>query len=45
VLAVGGSWIAPRSLLRACEFDEIVRLAAEAVAIVADARSAAGAPA
>lgn len=45
VLAVGGSWIAPRSLLRACEFDDIVRLAAEAVAIVADARSAAGAPA
>jgi 2-dehydro-3-deoxyphosphogluconate aldolase / (4S)-4-hydroxy-2-oxoglutarate aldolase len=45
VLAVGGSWIAPRALLRACEFDEIVRLASEAVAIVADARSAAGTPA
>ena len=45
VAAVGGSWIAPRSLLRASEFDEITRLAAEAVAIVAAARQAAGTPA
>ena len=40
VLAVGGSWIAPRALLRACEFDEIVGLAREAVASVAAAREA-----
>jgi 2-dehydro-3-deoxyphosphogluconate aldolase/(4S)-4-hydroxy-2-oxoglutarate aldolase len=45
VIAVGGSWIAPRSLLRAGDFDEIVRLAAEAVATVAGARNAAGSPA
>jgi 2-dehydro-3-deoxyphosphogluconate aldolase/(4S)-4-hydroxy-2-oxoglutarate aldolase len=45
VLAVGGSWIAPRSLLRACEFDEIVRLAREAVSTVAAARETAGTPA
>ncbi|HEY6398749.1 MAG TPA: bifunctional 4-hydroxy-2-oxoglutarate aldolase/2-dehydro-3-deoxy-phosphogluconate aldolase, partial [Solirubrobacteraceae bacterium] len=38
VTAVGGSWIAPRSLLRSSEFDEITRLAAEAVTIVAAAR-------
>jgi 2-dehydro-3-deoxyphosphogluconate aldolase/(4S)-4-hydroxy-2-oxoglutarate aldolase len=38
VAAVGGSWIAPRALLRAGGFDEISRLAAEAVAIVAAAR-------
>jgi 2-dehydro-3-deoxyphosphogluconate aldolase/(4S)-4-hydroxy-2-oxoglutarate aldolase len=45
VLAVGGSWIAPRGLLRKCEFDEIVRLAGEAVAAVAAARQPAGTPA
>jgi 2-dehydro-3-deoxyphosphogluconate aldolase/(4S)-4-hydroxy-2-oxoglutarate aldolase len=45
VLAVGGSWIAPRSLLRACEFDEVARLAGEAAAIAAEARATAGAPA
>ena len=45
VAAVGGSWIAPRSLLRASEFGEITRLAAEAVAIVAAARQAEGTPA
>jgi 2-dehydro-3-deoxyphosphogluconate aldolase/(4S)-4-hydroxy-2-oxoglutarate aldolase len=44
VAAVGGSWIAPRSLLRANEFGEISRLAAEAVAIVAAARQAKGEP-
>jgi len=44
VAAVGGSWIAPRSLLRSGEFGEITRLAAEAVAIVAAARQAEGAP-
>lgn len=45
VAAVGGSWIAPRALLRASEFGEISRLAAEAVAIVAAARPAEGKPA
>ena len=45
VAAVGGSWIAPRSLLRSGEFGEITRLAAEAVAIVAAARKAEGVPA
>jgi 2-dehydro-3-deoxyphosphogluconate aldolase / (4S)-4-hydroxy-2-oxoglutarate aldolase len=45
VLAVGGSWIAPRALLNASEFDEISRLAADAVAAVADARQADPAPA
>jgi 2-dehydro-3-deoxyphosphogluconate aldolase/(4S)-4-hydroxy-2-oxoglutarate aldolase len=44
VLAVGGSWIAPRHLLTACEFDEIAELAAQAVASVAAARHAQGAP-
>jgi 2-dehydro-3-deoxyphosphogluconate aldolase/(4S)-4-hydroxy-2-oxoglutarate aldolase len=38
VAAVGGSWIAPRPLLRSGEFGEITRLAAEAAAIVAAAR-------
>jgi 2-dehydro-3-deoxyphosphogluconate aldolase/(4S)-4-hydroxy-2-oxoglutarate aldolase len=38
VLAVGGSWIAPRALLNAGEFDEIVHLAAQAVTMVAEAR-------
>jgi 2-dehydro-3-deoxyphosphogluconate aldolase / (4S)-4-hydroxy-2-oxoglutarate aldolase len=45
VLAVGGSWIASRALLKACAFDEIVRLAGEAVAAVAAARAAGGTPA
>lgn len=45
VLAVGGSWIAPRALLRSCEFDEIVSLAGEAVEHVAAAREASRAPA
>lgn len=45
VTAVGGSWIAPRPLLRSGKFDEITRLAAEAVAIVAAARQTEGAPA
>ena len=45
VAAVGGSWIAPRPLLRSGEFGEITRLAAEAVAIVAAARQAQEAPA
>jgi 2-dehydro-3-deoxyphosphogluconate aldolase / (4S)-4-hydroxy-2-oxoglutarate aldolase len=44
VLAVGGSWIAPRNLLNAGEFDEILRLAAEAVETVAGARVARGTP-
>ncbi len=43
VTAVGGSWIAPRALLRAGEFDEISRLAAAAVATVAAARRPEGA--
>jgi 2-dehydro-3-deoxyphosphogluconate aldolase/(4S)-4-hydroxy-2-oxoglutarate aldolase len=45
VAAVGGSWIAPQSLLRSDEFGEITRLAAEAVAITAAARQTEGAPA
>jgi 2-dehydro-3-deoxyphosphogluconate aldolase/(4S)-4-hydroxy-2-oxoglutarate aldolase len=44
VAAVGGSWIAPRPLLRSGEFGEITRLAAEAVAIVTAARRAQEAP-
>jgi 2-dehydro-3-deoxyphosphogluconate aldolase/(4S)-4-hydroxy-2-oxoglutarate aldolase len=44
VAAVGGSWIAPRALLRAGKFGEISRLAAEAVAIVAAARRTEGEP-
>lgn len=44
VAAVGGSWIAPRSLLRSEKFGEITRLAAEAVATVAAARQTAGVP-
>jgi 2-dehydro-3-deoxyphosphogluconate aldolase/(4S)-4-hydroxy-2-oxoglutarate aldolase len=39
VLAVGGSWLAPRDLLHHKRFDEITRLAAEAVSVV---RTAAG---
>jgi 2-dehydro-3-deoxyphosphogluconate aldolase/(4S)-4-hydroxy-2-oxoglutarate aldolase len=45
VLAVGGSWVAPRALLRARRFDDVARLAAEAVAAVATARTARSAPA
>jgi 2-dehydro-3-deoxyphosphogluconate aldolase / (4S)-4-hydroxy-2-oxoglutarate aldolase len=45
VAAVGGSWIAPRSLLRSDGFGEITRLAAEAVAIAAAARQTEGVPA
>jgi 2-dehydro-3-deoxyphosphogluconate aldolase/(4S)-4-hydroxy-2-oxoglutarate aldolase len=45
VTAVGGSWIAPRSLLCSSKFGEITRLAAEAVAIVAAARQTERAPA
>lgn len=45
VLAVGGSWIAPRALLSEGRFEEIAALAAEAVATVAAARQVAGAPA
>lgn len=45
VAAVGGSWIAPRALLRAGRFGEISRLAAEAVAVVAAARHTEGEPA
>jgi 2-dehydro-3-deoxyphosphogluconate aldolase/(4S)-4-hydroxy-2-oxoglutarate aldolase len=44
VAAVGGSWIAPRSLLRSEKFGEITRLAAEAVATVAAARQTTGVP-
>jgi 2-dehydro-3-deoxyphosphogluconate aldolase/(4S)-4-hydroxy-2-oxoglutarate aldolase len=45
VLAVGGSWVAPRALLHARRFEDIARLAAEAVATVATARAARSAPA
>jgi 2-dehydro-3-deoxyphosphogluconate aldolase / (4S)-4-hydroxy-2-oxoglutarate aldolase len=45
VLAVGGTWIAPRHLLKACEFDQILGRAADAVATVAAARQADRAPA
>ena len=38
VLAVGGSWIAPRGLIGAGRFEEIANLAAESVAAVAAAR-------
>lgn len=38
VLAIGGSWIAPRALLNARDIGQIARLAAEAVASVAAAR-------
>ncbi len=41
VLAVGGSWMASAALLRAERFDEVARLAAEAVAAVAASRAAA----
>lgn len=39
VLACGGSWIAPQNLIADGKFEEIARLAKEAVAIVKDARS------
>lgn len=45
VAAVGGSWIAPRTLLGAGRFSEITRLAAAAVSVVAEARQTGGAPA
>ena len=45
VLAVGGSWVAPRALLRARRFDDVTRLAADAVAAVAAARATEAAPA
>jgi 2-dehydro-3-deoxyphosphogluconate aldolase/(4S)-4-hydroxy-2-oxoglutarate aldolase len=45
VAAVGGSWIASRSLLRSADFSEITRLATEAVAIMAAVRRASGVPA
>ncbi len=38
VVAVGGSWIAPRALVNEQRFDEISQLAADAVRIVAGAR-------
>jgi 2-dehydro-3-deoxyphosphogluconate aldolase / (4S)-4-hydroxy-2-oxoglutarate aldolase len=38
VLAVGGSWIAPRALVRDGDFDEIARLTAAAVAIAESVR-------
>lgn len=38
VLACGGSWLAPNELIDAGKFDEIARLATEAVAIVRAAR-------
>jgi len=38
VLAVGGSWIAPRALVHAGELDQIAHLAAAAVAIAQGAR-------
>ena len=44
VLAVGGSWVAPRTLLRARRFDDVARLAAEAVAAVAAARAPTSGP-
>jgi 2-dehydro-3-deoxyphosphogluconate aldolase/(4S)-4-hydroxy-2-oxoglutarate aldolase len=43
VLACGGSWIAPRDLLDAGDFEAIARLAAEAVALVHTARPTTGA--
>jgi 2-dehydro-3-deoxyphosphogluconate aldolase/(4S)-4-hydroxy-2-oxoglutarate aldolase len=39
VLAVGGSWIAPRALVNERRFDEIARLAAEAAMVVAAERA------
>ena len=44
VLACGGSWIADPALTRAGRFDEVARLAAEAVALAAAAASATGQP-
>jgi 2-dehydro-3-deoxyphosphogluconate aldolase/(4S)-4-hydroxy-2-oxoglutarate aldolase len=39
VLAVGGSWIAPRGLISAGRFAEITNLASQSVAAVAAARN------
>ena len=44
VLACGGSWIADPALTRAGRFDEVARLAAEAVALAAPAASPTGQP-
>lgn len=44
VLACGGSWIADPRLTRAGRFDEVARLAAEAVALAAPAASTTGQP-
>jgi 2-dehydro-3-deoxyphosphogluconate aldolase/(4S)-4-hydroxy-2-oxoglutarate aldolase len=38
VTAVGGSWMVAKSLLRENRFDEVTRLAAQAVALAAGAR-------
>ncbi|QMU80415.1 bifunctional 4-hydroxy-2-oxoglutarate aldolase/2-dehydro-3-deoxy-phosphogluconate aldolase [Streptacidiphilus sp. PB12-B1b] len=43
VLAVGGSWMVPRELVRARRWDEITRLSAAAVRAVAELRCAAAA--
>src|SRR5919204_504572 len=45
VLAVGGSWVAPRALLRARRFEDVTRLAADAVAAGKAARASEAAPA
>jgi 2-dehydro-3-deoxyphosphogluconate aldolase/(4S)-4-hydroxy-2-oxoglutarate aldolase len=42
VLAVGGSWMVKPDLLRATDWPTVTRLAREAVAVVAQARGAAG---
>ena len=44
VLACGGSWIADPALTRAGRFDEVARLAAEAVALAGPAASTTGQP-
>jgi 2-dehydro-3-deoxyphosphogluconate aldolase / (4S)-4-hydroxy-2-oxoglutarate aldolase len=41
VLAVGGSWLAPASAIRAADWDGVAQRAAEAVAMAAQARQAA----
>jgi 2-dehydro-3-deoxyphosphogluconate aldolase/(4S)-4-hydroxy-2-oxoglutarate aldolase len=45
VLAVGGSWVAPRALVRERRFEEVTRMAAEARGVVTSARTRAGVPA
>jgi 2-dehydro-3-deoxyphosphogluconate aldolase/(4S)-4-hydroxy-2-oxoglutarate aldolase len=42
VYALGGSWLVAPKLIAAGAFDEITRLTAEAVALVAQARSGGG---